>query len=258
MKPKAQEAFWRLWVLKEVVVHAMSIPPKPDLNRDAALWSQEDRDEFDRSCKTQMEEHITQMRKAGLWEYASPREKEFLQSYGLQMDEHEQLSASWRVEGAGMLMWALGLIAEWPSIETQIEDSDLLQAVPQPAEYKPKFRDRKEISRKRDIIELWDWRVRTRQLVEERRPFNPDAGMLRSGLKTYDDIVRKVAKESLAKGELPELIDDDFVYRGQPFRDLSADDYSEAASIIAERHYALNWLCGFAPDNEWDETITDT
>jgi len=25
-----------------------------------------------------------------------------------------------------------------------------------------------------------------------------------------------------------------------------------------ERHKALNWLCGFAPGNRWDETPTDT
>jgi len=258
MKPTAQEAFWRLWALKEVVVHSMSIPPKAELEESAATWSQEDRDEFNRSCKEQMEKRIAGMRKTGLWEHASPKEKEFLQTYGFQMGEHQQVSASWKVEAAGMLMWALRLIAEWPSIEVQIEDSDVLQAVPQPAEYKPKFRTRKEISLKRDFIDLWEWRVRERQLADEGRPFRPDAGMRKSGLRTSDDIVRKVAKEALEKGELPELIHGDFVYRGHAFRDLPADDYYEAASIIGERHYALNWLCGFAPDNEWDETITDT
>lgn len=32
----------------------------------------------------------------------------------------------------------------------------------------------------------------------------------------------------------------------------------DATSIIMERHFALNWLCGMAPGNRWDETPTDT
>jgi hypothetical protein len=29
-------------------------------------------------------------------------------------------------------------------------------------------------------------------------------------------------------------------------------------SITEERHFALNWLCGYAPDNDWDATPTPT
>jgi hypothetical protein len=30
------------------------------------------------------------------------------------------------------------------------------------------------------------------------------------------------------------------------------------SSATIERHFALNWLRGYAPGNEWDETPTDT
>jgi len=258
MRPTAQEAFWRAWVLREVVVHAMATPPQSVLRESAAHWSQEQRDKLDRTSKARTEERLAQIRKIGIWEHASPKEKEFLLSYGLQMDEYEQLAAAWRMECVAMLMWALGLVAEWPSVEMQTEDPDLLKTLPHPANYKPALREFEEISRKRDLIELWHWRVRTRRLVEEGRPLNPDAEMLKSGPRTYDDIVRDVAKKAREQGDLPEIIDEDFVFRGEPFRDISAGDYSEATSIIMERHYALNWLCGFAPDNKWDETTTDT
>ena len=53
-------------------------------------------------------------------------------------------------------------------------------------------------------------------------------------------------------------IADDFPAKGKAYRDLTAEEWSELRSITAERHYALNWLCGRAPKNKWDETPTDT
>jgi hypothetical protein len=29
-------------------------------------------------------------------------------------------------------------------------------------------------------------------------------------------------------------------------------------SVAVERHFTLNWLCGYAPGNEWDDTPTGT
>ena len=42
------------------------------------------------------------------------------------------------------------------------------------------------------------------------------------------------------------------------YRDLTDEEWSSIRSIAFERHFALNWLCGYAPDNRWDETPTDT
>ena len=55
-----------------------------------------------------------------------------------------------------------------------------------------------------------------------------------------------------------ETIDEDFKVKGKAFRSLSAGEWSEVGSIIVERHFTLNWLCGRAPGNRWDETPTGT
>jgi hypothetical protein len=55
-----------------------------------------------------------------------------------------------------------------------------------------------------------------------------------------------------------EVIDEDFAVHGKAYRDLSPEEWSEVRSITLERHFALNWLCGYAPNNRWDETPTDT
>jgi hypothetical protein len=110
----------------------------------------------------------------------------------------------------------------------------------------------------RDIIETWHWRVNTRRLIEDNYKFEPDENMKKAGINKLDDIVRMTAKSANESGDIKEIIDEDFVYKGQPFRNLSSDDFQEATSIIIERHYALNWLCGYAPKNNWDNTPTDT
>ena len=49
-----------------------------------------------------------------------------------------------------------------------------------------------------------------------------------------------------------------FLAFGKAYRDLGPEEYAIATSIARERHFALNWLCGHAPGNRWDETPTDT
>lgn len=78
------------------------------------------------------------------------------------------------------------------------------------------------------------------------------------GYKTYDDIVRVAAKRARQDGILSATVDDDFPAFGKAYRSLSADEWSCIRSITMERHFALNWLCGYAPGNNWDETPTDT
>jgi hypothetical protein len=53
-------------------------------------------------------------------------------------------------------------------------------------------------------------------------------------------------------------VDEDFAVGGKAYRDLSAEEFANVTSITVERHFALNWLCGRAPENRWDETPTAT
>ena len=260
MKPSEDEVYARLKVLMYVVVHALATP-RPMLNEYFAKWSEKERSDFDDACKQHAESNATKMQMAGLWEYASPSEKAFLQSFGSQMDEYAHKAATWRMECAGTLMWALGFLNRFPVLDEQI-NPDLMKSVTAKRfglfRKRPRLRPQNEISARRDLIELWHWRVRTRRLIEEGKPFEADENMKRVGIASFDDIVRFSAKAAHAKGDLPELKDDDFVFLGKSFRTLPTEEYQMATSIIMERHYALNWLCGMAQENRWDETPTDT
>ncbi len=261
MRPTSREAYARLMVLKYIVVHAGTTPPKPILNPLLEKWPEARRKDFDSKFKRLAEANAAAMRRLRLWKHVSPDERSFLQSFGSRMDEYAQIAAGWRMECAGMIMWALRLFNTWPKIDAQF-DPDLLKDVPIQKvglfSRHPKLRRHEEISAKRDLMEFWHWRVRTRQLIEQDHPFEPDDKMKMAGLNKLDDIVRFSAKAAHEKGDLPEILDEDCVFLGRPFRSLTAEQYQNATSIIMERHYALNWLCGMAPGNRWDETPTET
>lgn len=158
-------------------------------------------------------------------------------------------------------MWALNLLPEYPRIDLET-DMNLLKRLELTKvgifSKSPSLRPHSELMAARDLTELWHWRVRTRRIVEEGRAFEPTADMKKAGLHTFDDIVRMSARTAYERGDLAELIEDDFVFKSKPFRALTQEDYHVAASIIMERHLALNWVCGMAPGNRWDETPTDT
>jgi hypothetical protein len=260
VRPTSKDAYARLMVLKFVVVHAISTP-RHIISDLFAAWSEAERKTFDDQCRAQAQSNLARLKELRLWGHASPKERQFLRSFGSQMDEYAHKAATWRMECIGIILWALGLVDSWPVIDQQI-DPELLKMIPIEKmglfSKHPSLRARNEIAAKRDLIEFWHWRVRTRQLIEEGRLLEPDESMKQAGLTSYDDIVRFSAKAGYEKGALPEPIDEDFVFLGKPFRSLPVDEYEMATSIIVERHSALNWLCGMAPGNRWDDTPTDT
>jgi hypothetical protein len=73
-----------------------------------------------------------------------------------------------------------------------------------------------------------------------------------------DSVVRFTTKKLHDEGILRDIRDEDFVAKGKPYRELTPLEWSQVRSIAMERHLALNWLCGFAPDNKWDQTPTTT
>ncbi len=82
-------------------------------------------------------------------------------------------------------------------------------------------------------------------------------GEVAKGL-SIEDVIRLAAEEAVSRGDLAEALGDDFPIFGGPYRDSSADEWAQATSIAMERHKALNWLCGYTPQNRWDEVPTDT
>jgi hypothetical protein len=260
MRPTNKEVYILLMILKYIVVHSITTP-RQEIPMFFPHWSKEVQEDFDNKLKKEAEEQAKRMEEAGLWEHTSPLEKKFLLSYGSKMDEYAHLAAYWRMECTGMLMWALDFIKEWPKIDEEINPELFKGSKIVNMEYlnnPPSLRAEDEISLKRNLIEFWHWRVRTQQLIKEGRRFESDEAIKKLGLKSYDDIVRFSAKTAHEKGTFSEIIDEDFVFIGKAFRELNEDEYETAKSIIMERHFALNWLCGMAPANRWDETPTDT
>lgn len=53
-------------------------------------------------------------------------------------------------------------------------------------------------------------------------------------------------------------LDNDFPAFGKPYEQLTCDEWSLIRNITEQRHKALNWVCGLAPGNNYDETPTNT
>ncbi len=66
------------------------------------------------------------------------------------------------------------------------------------------------------------------------------------------------AEKAAEDGLFDRAIEGDFPAHGRSYAQLTADEWSAVSSIAMERHKALNWLCGYAPGNKWEDTPTDT
>jgi len=259
MRPTAKEAYTRLLALRYVVAYSIFVPKRPEVKGIFARWSREVR-EYNRMCGMVTSATLMAIDDENLWDSVSPKEMRFITGFSYGMGDYVRFAASWRSECMIMLMWALGLYDRWPPIdkETAPEIAGALPRGKAAFEKMPELLPAEEIDKKRDLIELWHWRQRTRQLVEMGEVFPATEKSKAAGLGTFDDVVRLTARESFKDGQLPEIKDEDFVFLGKPFRDLTDEEYSLATSIIMERHHALNWLCGYAPENFWDLTPTET
>lgn len=261
MKPNSKDIYRRLMILKYLIIHSYSTFSSEYLKESAEHWTITEKESFDKELEKDMNKNVSEMKSLGIWEYTTKTEREFLSSFGSKINSVSLMNANWRMEAAIILMWSLNLIDKFPDINEQT-NPELLKLVETRKiklfSNKLTLRPNREILKMRDIIETWHWRVNTRRLIENDFDFQPHATMRDAGIVSLDDVVQMTAKSAYSNGEIKEIIDNDFVFKGKPFRDLNKEDFDEATSIIIERYYALNWLCGLAPRNNWDETPTDT
>jgi hypothetical protein len=260
-RPAAEDAARRLVILKHVVVAALVAPPRDLLRGTTARWEAGERDEFQRQAAALGEHFWDGLRRAGLWEHLSPREQAYAGSTMATMTRQQQVDASWRMEAAQTLMWALAMLPELPPYDT-LASHDLLKQIPSqevtPFIAAARLREPADLERARATAEFWHWRSRTRELLERGEAFPADEQMKAAGFRGYDDIVRFSARTGAEEGTIPSCVEEDFPAKGKAYRDLTAEEWAEVRSITVERHHALNWLCGQAPGNRWDETPTDT
>jgi hypothetical protein len=245
--------------LKQVVVYALTAPPRDMLSQMMSGWSRAEQEKLRIDAETQRDEFWEGL--GPLRSELSPWEREYARSTMLTMTAAQQVDASWRVEAVQVLLWALELCSGLPPYDVAA-DHDLLKHFPAPdaATFlrSATLRPVETIDRARDMAELWHWRSRTRQLIEEGQPFPESPEMKSIGFRSYDDIVRFTAARAGADGRLTAVQDEDFAAFGKAYRDLNDEEWSCVRSITVERHYTLNWLCGYAPSHQWDETPTDT
>jgi hypothetical protein len=163
------------------------------------------------------------LRGGGPWEAASPKEREFLLSESL--TQQQRINATWRAEALFPLVWSLGLISEMP-IPQQLCDVQLIRSVLPPllgpvSEFisTARLRDDAEIYDANEVIYQIHWRIRNAQLRDQPTP----------------------------PGKLPRM----------PVEDCQPAVESYNASVVQERHYALNWLIGYR-EQAWDKVTTDT
>lgn len=255
--PNATQVAGRLLALRCVVTQAIETPLLSDLED----WTEAERLELATARQSQSRRFWESVNSSPIFPYLSPWEREFATATMLTMSPQKHLDGMWRLEAAQVLMWALRLIAKLPEPDTQ-SDIDLpkLEMLDHPTSFlnSAQLRTQSEIDRARNVAELWHWRSRTEELIREGRPLLPDEQMTRHGLRSYQDIVRSAVNAAHDSGDVHFITGDDFEVKGKSYAELSPEEWSEVRSITIERHRALNWLCGYSPNNEWDRTPIDT
>lgn len=190
----------------------------------------------------------------GLTELYSSVERSLIDRPPSTWTPQEVVNATWRQESIGVLLWALSDYEELPPYDSEF--ANVAEVVPVLASTEQfvthaVLRPADEIERARDVAELWHWRSRTTQLQNA-----SDAYASVREEHDLEAIVRDAATHAYEQGDIGHPIGGDFPFFGKAYRELTDDEYARATSIAMERHFALNWLCGYSED--WDETPTDT
>lgn len=256
-KPTAEDVVNRLLVLRYLVTYAYATALVDIRDKTLPGASSQKREDFEKSVESLKKKIITSLKETKLWDKISPNEMIFLNTPLLFITRQQIIDIVWRMESVMCLMWSLNLIKEIPPFDQQ-QSPDLLNKIPidnlVSFRKEATLRPESEIMEFQSMAEMWHWRDRTRQLQEKNATIT-----LPDGVKNLDELVRSVCKSILEQGKkfIP-VIEEDFLAFNKPYRDLDTNQYSEVKSIAMERHFALNWLCGFSTKNDWDSTSTHT
>jgi hypothetical protein len=154
-------------------------------------------------------------------------------------------SAVWRGEALGTLLWSLEL-AELPPYDRPFDSSAVARADLAGA----RMREPEDVDLERQSARLWHWRARTTALQASGEVELPPR------YATFDQLIAATAMRGFEQELLPAPMRGDFPAYGKVYRHLSAEQLAEAHAIAAERHHALNWLCGLG--SSWDDVPLDT
>lgn len=195
------------------------------------------------------------IKKNEVYAFLSKKEREAIDVTVGEWDQKTFMNASWRVEAVSVLLWSLNFMDFLPPYDQEVGKDRVmsifnpfnsLSIIQQKAVLKPVG----QIFHMRDIAELWHWRANTTRIIKEKlvpKGFD-DAKLL--------DICAQVSEKAYKDGEIPAPIDSDFPAYKKAYKDLTDEEFKQSSSIILERHFGSNWLCGYS--NNWDETPTNT
>jgi len=155
------------------------------------------------------------------------------------------VDAVWRGESLGTLLWVLQL-AELPPYDRPFDPNEVVATSLEGAS----LRDPPALELERESARLWHWRARTTELQASGNLELPGR------YATFDQLIAATAMRGHDQGVLPPPLRGDFRAYGKIYRHLSPDQHAEAHSIAAERHHALNWVCGYG--DSWDTVPLDT
>ncbi len=255
-RPDSRSIRRRLFIMREVYLKALATPPPKQVAQWMLSWNEEERSKFVDKFATLFAARQHLLRAAGVWEEMSKDEQLFMETSVEETSHQQQIDASWLAEPIMCLLWSIGRVDSFPkydeatspdfvTAETSVEALALLKEA--------SVRPIQELTSQRDLAEVWNWRCRTRRLLES----NSIPETLDDGTRISSVIAQAASAVARQNGfEAP--IGDDFPAFGLPFRELNNEQLLLVSSTSQERHRALNWVCGFAPDNRWDETPTET
>lgn len=193
----------------------------------------------------------------GFNEHRSVHEARWMEAAPGEWPQSVLVDASERVEALGCLMWAQGFVVNLPPYDTHFRVDELFDNLPV-GEYVEDFlrqtslRPFNQIEHARDAAELWHWRARAERLLR--------AGHGLPGKESPEELIATISDGAYRHKAIVEPVDNDFPIAGHAYRMLSDHTFGVAALIAYQRHYAFNWLCGYAEANshDWDQVPTDT
>jgi hypothetical protein len=195
------------------------------------------------------------LRTQGLAEHLTPREDALLDKEPGTWQPPERAFASWRVEAQGVLVWSIEKLNDIPPVDALFDPGAVIDALPNIAPIESflrhsRLRPADDLVWARDVAELWHWRTRIEQT--RRAGVEPPPGT------TYEGRIAHVTQGAHEHGAIPAPVQGDFPVGGQAVTALPDAALTKLHTTAYYRHFALNWVCGYAPPDGWEETPTHT
>src|SRR5262245_13696814 len=119
--PSPGDVMKRAIILKHLIVKAMATPPLDDLARCIDNWSEQEKADLNREMKRRAEQETQHLRKTGLWNDMDSSEQALIEAGPTEMSAQARIDASWLVESAICLLWALGYVSELSRYDQQVD-----------------------------------------------------------------------------------------------------------------------------------------